>query len=148
MSGSNANDLTATSLLTGFLTGKLGLFGLKKQEVAHDAMNWCSMIFVVASMVVFFFIKPTINKREEYKSLDEKPVTRGGIQEEPEESSFVDRIPAKSRFVYTLLSPFLKVRSILKWQQEHDWSGTRNWKWYFVRSEHGAHDAVGSTAGR
>ena len=73
MSGSNANDLTATSLLTGFLTGKLGLFGLKKQEVAHDAMNWCSMIFVVASMVVFFLSSPQSTNAKSTRVLMRSP---------------------------------------------------------------------------
>jgi glucose uptake protein GlcU len=90
----------STSLLTGFLTGKFGIFHLEKQSVPHNAMNWLSMGFVVLSMIVFFFIKPTIetlpkHKREE----EEEPLTKGGdIQQEgPADGSFVDQIPAAYR---------------------------------------------------
>lgn len=87
---------SSTSLITGFLTGKFGLFGVDKQKVSHEAMNWCSMLFVVGSLIVFFFVKPTIDKREEYQSLNgeegKKPV-----QPEEEETSILDRIPAKTK---------------------------------------------------
>jgi hypothetical protein len=95
-------------LLTGFLTGKFGLFGLKKQTVPHNVMNWMSMVFVVLSMIVFFFIKPTLDKRKDYQPLnDDKAPTPGkGIQSleadktkphEEEETSFVDKIPVQFR---------------------------------------------------
>jgi hypothetical protein len=50
------------------------------------------MLFVVAAMVVFFFIKPTIEKRGEYQAINEK-------KEETieEEASVYDRIPANYR---------------------------------------------------
>jgi len=101
----------STSLLTGFLTGKFGLFGLHKQEVPHNIMNWLSMVFVVLSMVVFFFIKPTLDKRKEYVPLnDEKASSKGriqdlegektkGHQEEEEEANFVDKIPIQFRSI-------------------------------------------------
>lgn len=56
------------------------------------------MIFVVASLVVFFFVKPTINKREEYQTLngdDSKPVPQ-----EEEETSMLDRIPSKTKYLF------------------------------------------------
>lgn len=68
-------------------------------------MNWCSMIFVVASMIVFFFVKPTIEKREEYQSLNgENQKGTPKQQGEEEESSMLDRIPAKSKYSFSLFS--------------------------------------------
>lgn len=86
---------SSTSLITGFLTGKFGWFGVAKETVRHGVMNWCSMIFVVLALVVFFFVKPTIEKREEYQTLngDEKAI----ISQEEEETSILDRIPAKTK---------------------------------------------------
>lgn len=82
----------STSLITGFFVGKFGLFGVDKQIVPHEDMNWVAIFFVVAAMIVFFFIKPTIEKREDYEALGEK----GDIQDNNEES-VLDRIPMKFR---------------------------------------------------
>lgn len=83
----------STSLITGFFVGKFGIFGVDKQPVYHDVMNWIGIWFVVMAMAVFFFIKPTLEKRE-YKPIGEK----GAIQDEEEnEDSILDRIPAKSK---------------------------------------------------
>jgi len=85
----------STSLITGFFCGKFGFFGLERQHVPHEVMNGLSMGFVVVSMVVFFFIKPTIDKREEYTKLadDDAASKKGGIQETEEETSFMDKVP-------------------------------------------------------
>lgn len=88
----------ATSLLTGFLTGKFGLFGLQKQAVPHDAVNWISIAFVVASMIVFFFVKPSVDKRTDYEQLDEEKFSKGkSVQAEEAETSIIDRVPPKFR---------------------------------------------------
>jgi len=91
----------STSLLTGFLCGKFGLFGLHKQEVPHNIMNWMSMVFVVLSMVVFFFIKPTLDKRADYKTLndDGEKTPIGGSKEEVDDSSFVDKLAPQTRTI-------------------------------------------------
>jgi len=84
----------STSLLTGFLSGKFGFFGLHKDKVPHDVLNWLSMVFVVLSMVVFFFIRPTIEKRgEEYTALNDD----GDKTQNEKEESVVDRIPGQFR---------------------------------------------------
>jgi len=60
-----------TSLVTGFLVGKMGMFGLHKDTVSIEWMNWMGISFIVVSMIIFFFIKPQLEEdRAEYKSLN------------------------------------------------------------------------------
>jgi len=80
----------STSLITGFFVGKFGLFGVDKQKVDNEVMNWVAIWLVVAAMGIFFFIKPTVDKKKDYAPLGEK----GDIQiPEEEENSVLDRIP-------------------------------------------------------
>jgi len=81
----------STSLVTGFFVGKFGIFGVDKQVVFHDAMNWIGILLVVMAMGVFFFIKPTLEKRKTYEPIGEK----GAIQDVENEDSILDKIPAK-----------------------------------------------------
>lgn len=84
----------STSLVTGFLTGKLGLFGLDKDVVAHPAMNWIGFVCILAAMAVFFFIKPTLEEDEEAY----KPIMGAKIQiQESPEISVWDKIPPASK---------------------------------------------------
>jgi len=86
----------STSLITGFFVGKFGLFGVDHQKVYHEAINWVGIVHVVCAMGIFFFIKPTIEKRE-YRPIGEK----GDIQlkeDEEEEDSVLDRIPVHFKF--------------------------------------------------
>ncbi|EGG13892.1 transmembrane protein [Cavenderia fasciculata] len=55
---------SCTSLVTGFLIGKFGAFGLDKQSVAHPVLNWLGFSAIVVAILFFFFIKPTLNKEE------------------------------------------------------------------------------------
>jgi len=58
---------SCTSIITGFFTGKFGLFGLVKQQVAHPALNWAGFACIVGAIVFFFFIKPTLDDEKEDK---------------------------------------------------------------------------------
>lgn len=91
----------STSLLTGFFVGKFGLFGVHHQVVEHDAMNWVAIWFVMGAMSIFFFIKPTIEKRKDYEQLGDK----GDIQDsvDSEEKSFFDNIPTKYKPIFGAL---------------------------------------------
>lgn len=85
----------STSLITGFFVGKFGWFGVDHQKVYHDAMNWVGIVLIVCAMGIFFFIKPTLEKKE-YRPIGEK----GDIQhkEEEEEDSILDRIPTGIKY--------------------------------------------------
>jgi len=56
---------SGTSLITGFLAGKFGLFGLTIQKVHYEWANWTGIVFIIASLVVFFFIKPHLEKEDD-----------------------------------------------------------------------------------
>lgn len=91
----------STSLVTGFMTGRFGLFGVDKQVASDEAMNWIGFVCVLIAMAVFFFIKPTLEDTEELKPLVEKQ-----IQEEPDKS-ILGRIPPTSKtFVGIALAVF------------------------------------------
>ncbi|EGC30078.1 hypothetical protein DICPUDRAFT_50939 [Dictyostelium purpureum] len=92
------------SIVAGFFTGKFGLFGLEKQVVSHPAMNWIGFGCIVAAIVFFFFIKPTLENEDtesnSYSSIvDDYPIIneagyRGSIQSSKlTEKSFFERIP-------------------------------------------------------
>jgi len=84
----------STSLVTGFLTGKFGLFGLDKQQVGNDAMNWIGFVCVVGAMAVFFFIKPSLQEEEEAKPLvGGKQTNSYQIQVDEVDRSILERIP-------------------------------------------------------
>lgn len=72
--------------------GKFGIFGVDKQEVHNNVMNWIAIWLVVLAMGVFFFIKPTL-ERETYQSI----TASGDIQkvDEINEESIYDRIPTQ-----------------------------------------------------
>jgi len=83
----------STSLVTGFMTGKFGLFGIDKQVATSEAMNWIGFVCVLSAMAIFFFIKPTLEESEELKPLVEKQ-----IQEAPD-TSLLGRIPPASKTI-------------------------------------------------
>jgi len=87
----------STSLVTGFMTGKFGLFGVEKQGVSDDAMNWIGFVCVLAAMAVFFFIKPTLDEPEEAK-----PLLGKQIQEE-QDTSLLARIPPTSKTIVGIM---------------------------------------------
>jgi len=98
----------STSLVTGFLVGKLGLFGLAKDVVANSGMNWGGIVCVCAAMAVFFFIKPTLqdeNARKEGEPLLD-PASKYQIQDNTPASQ-LDRIPPRMKVaVGSLLAIF------------------------------------------
>jgi len=88
----------STSLVTGFLVGKFGLFGVNKQVVAQPGMNWGGIVCVIAAMGVFFFIKPTLQE-EEAPLLEKEQANKYQIQEGSRNISIFDRIPTRSKAV-------------------------------------------------
>lgn len=86
----------STSLITGFFVGKFGWFGVDHQEVYHEAINWVGIVLVVCAMGIFFFIKPSLEKKD-YRQIAEKPVS-GDIQVEEEEDSVLERIPVGVKY--------------------------------------------------
>jgi len=87
----------STSLITGFFVGKFGWFGVEHQKVYHDAMNWVGIVLIVCAMGIFFFIKPTLEKRE-YRQVGEKSGDIQGLVPEEEEDSVLDRIPPQIKY--------------------------------------------------
>ncbi|KAK5584027.1 hypothetical protein RB653_005634 [Dictyostelium firmibasis] len=70
-----------SSIITGYFTGKFGWFGLDKQKVSHPALNWIGFACIVAAVIFFFFIKPTIEEKDEhsYSSIvEDSDVYQGG----------------------------------------------------------------------
>jgi len=100
----------STSLITGFLAGKLGLLGLHKDVVAHPGMNWGGIVCIFGAMTVFFFIKPTLKDDDQTLPGKEGAPLLGKeyqIQEDPQPASILDRIPPKFKIaVGTLLAVF------------------------------------------
>ncbi|KAM9992979.1 hypothetical protein ACTFIY_010432 [Dictyostelium cf. discoideum] len=71
-----------SSIITGYFTGKFGWFGLDKQSVSHPALNWIGFACIVAAVIFFFFIKPTIEEKDEhsYSSIvDDSEIGNNGI---------------------------------------------------------------------
>jgi len=87
----------SASLITGFFTGKLGLFGLHKDHISHVGMNWAGILCIIGAMGVFFFIKPTLEDKEDRQPL--LPNESGNIQGAPDKSekTMWDRLPEKSK---------------------------------------------------
>jgi len=93
--------LLATSLVTGFLVGKFGLFGVEKQLVAQPGMNWGGIVCIIAAMAIFFFIKPTLQEEgEDAPLLGKEQANKYQIQEQGSRSvSIFDRIPTRSKAI-------------------------------------------------
>jgi len=87
----------STSLVTGFLVGKFGLFSVDPQVVAKPGMNWGGIMCVIATMGVFFFIKPTLQE-EDAPLLEKEQANKYQIQETRNVSIF-DRIPRRSKAI-------------------------------------------------
>lgn len=85
----------STSLITGFFVGKFGWFGVDHQTVYHEAINWVGIVLVVCAMGIFFFIKPSLEKKE-YKQISDTKA--GDIQVEEEEDSVLERIPTGIKY--------------------------------------------------
>jgi glucose uptake protein GlcU len=94
----------STSLVTGFLVGKFGLFGVDKQSVAQEGMNWGGFSCIILAMVVFFFIKPTLQEEDSTPLLG-KEANKYHIQEAAKEktASIWDTIPPKWKTIMGLL---------------------------------------------
>jgi len=82
----------STSLVTGFFVGKFELFGVHKQPVFNEAMNWVGIWIVIAAMGVSFFIKPDTNKTK-YQKIEDHQKT--DINNSDDQETIFDRIPAK-----------------------------------------------------
>jgi len=88
----------STSLITGYFVGKFGWFGVDKQEVYHEAINYVGIVLVVCAMGVFFFIKPTLEKRDYRQIADKSGDIQAPPKEEEEEDSVLDRIPVHIKY--------------------------------------------------
>eukprot|EP01113_Clastostelium_recurvatum_P035496 TRINITY_DN4961_c0_g1_i1.p1 TRINITY_DN4961_c0_g1~~TRINITY_DN4961_c0_g1_i1.p1 ORF type:complete len:354 (-),score=76.07 TRINITY_DN4961_c0_g1_i1:34-1038(-) len=90
-----------TSLLTGFLCGKFGLFGLAKDTVGNNAMNWGGIACIFCSMVVFFFIRPHLEdsqqEKDEYQPIN--VLTEHSEKTNQQSAEFFDRIPKQFRMI-------------------------------------------------
>jgi len=92
----------STSLVVGFFSGKFGWWGLDKQEVAHNGLNWGGIICIIAAMGVFFFIKPTLDEDEKVPLMRD---SKANIQQNDEvaPSSVLDRIPRRFKLPFGIL---------------------------------------------
>jgi len=52
-------------IIAGFAVGKFGLFGVNKDVVSINWMNWTGFVIILGSMIVFFFIKPELSKQKD-----------------------------------------------------------------------------------
>eukprot|EP01098_Paradermamoeba_levis_P016008 TRINITY_DN8414_c0_g1_i1.p1 TRINITY_DN8414_c0_g1~~TRINITY_DN8414_c0_g1_i1.p1 ORF type:complete len:344 (+),score=96.17 TRINITY_DN8414_c0_g1_i1:351-1382(+) len=68
-----------TNLFMGWITGYLGLFGLKQQTVSKPVLNVLGAVVASASVVIYAFIKP---ENLEQKSTESMRVSSDGIEEE------------------------------------------------------------------
>lgn len=87
----------ATSLITGFLSGKFGWFGIDKRPVSHPIMNWFGIASIIVAMGVSFLIKPELNKKKEkeYAPLMAEKSIQHIVDEEV---SIFDQVPKIYRF--------------------------------------------------
>jgi glucose uptake protein GlcU len=54
-----------SEMLTGWATARFGLFGLKKQPVASDVMNYCGVVAGVLSIAILAYAAPSEEDAEE-----------------------------------------------------------------------------------
>lgn len=52
----------SANLLAGWASGKFGLFGLKPDTIKDPALNYIGVALALTSLVVSFFIRPTVKK--------------------------------------------------------------------------------------
>jgi glucose uptake protein GlcU len=52
----------SANLLAGWASGKFGLFGLKADTIKDPVLNYIGVALALASLVVSFFIRPTVKK--------------------------------------------------------------------------------------
>jgi len=94
----------STSLITGFFVGKAGLFGLQKDVVHTDWLNWAGILLIMCAMAIFFFIKPTLEKQD-YLPIPDAPSIQAetGQVKQVEEVDFTQRIPPNMRTAVGLI---------------------------------------------
>ena len=52
-----------SNLIVGWASGRFGFFGIKKQtDIALPALNYVGVFICMASLAIFFFVKPSVSK--------------------------------------------------------------------------------------
>jgi len=88
----------SSSLVVGFFSGKFGLWGLDKQEVHNNLLNWGGIVCIIVAMGVFFFIKPTLDEEEKVPLISS--TEKGHVQDITERDvSVLDRIPRRYKLI-------------------------------------------------
>ncbi|KAL5014967.1 hypothetical protein ScPMuIL_009237, partial [Solemya velum] len=105
-----------TNLVSGWATGRFGLFGVKPEPPDSSAMNYAGVALAICSAVTFIFVKNEISEVEIQNILEEtepllnaKPVNAPDSPKQriEDHTSFVDKLsPAKKRIVGIGLSLF------------------------------------------
>eukprot|EP00300_Choanocystis_sp_HF-7_P027415 c32519_g1_i1.p1 GENE.c32519_g1_i1~~c32519_g1_i1.p1 ORF type:complete len:347 (+),score=87.99 c32519_g1_i1:27-1043(+) len=63
-----------TNSLAGWASGKFGLFGLNKEEIARPGMNYAGLILTICSLALFAWVKTTVGPSKS-KNFSEKAYT-------------------------------------------------------------------------
>jgi len=65
---------SSTNLVFGYIWGRVGAFGLKKEEVENEVFSIMGVVFAVVALFLFFFIKPTLenNRPKELSAPDDE----------------------------------------------------------------------------
>eukprot|EP01121_Diplochlamys_sp_Union-15-3_P009670 TRINITY_DN263_c0_g1_i3.p1 TRINITY_DN263_c0_g1~~TRINITY_DN263_c0_g1_i3.p1 ORF type:complete len:357 (-),score=56.49 TRINITY_DN263_c0_g1_i3:31-1017(-) len=53
------------NLCMGWLSGTLGLFGLKRETVKNPTLNYVGFVIAVISTFIYFFVKPSTSEKEQ-----------------------------------------------------------------------------------
>eukprot|EP01088_Endostelium_zonatum_P002661 TRINITY_DN1332_c0_g1_i2.p1 TRINITY_DN1332_c0_g1~~TRINITY_DN1332_c0_g1_i2.p1 ORF type:complete len:344 (-),score=78.68 TRINITY_DN1332_c0_g1_i2:24-1055(-) len=101
---------SSANLVFGYIWGRIGAFGLPKEEVANEYFSIAGVLLAVVALILFFFIKPTLNDDkkdddEEYAQFNQK---HGLIQaDEPGDDRFrIDEYPSTAELPWLTNTSF------------------------------------------
>lgn len=96
---------SGTSLILGYIVGRLGLFGLEAEAVKYWYLSYIGLGFAVLALLIFFFVKPTLKDDAASPSTSRKSssVVEGSDGEEDTDTDkiFVD-VEAEPEEVFVL----------------------------------------------
>ncbi|KAJ5072711.1 hypothetical protein M0811_09408 [Anaeramoeba ignava] len=63
---------SGTNLIVGYLVGRLGLFGATKEKVKSEAYSILGVLLALFALILFYFIKPSLDKTKKRKSMEKE----------------------------------------------------------------------------
>jgi Transmembrane family, TMEM144 of transporters len=103
----------SANLLTGWATGKFGLFGLTAESVSQPILNYVGVAIAVSAMLVFLFIQPTLDDgKKGYSKVGDDEIEEGFLSGQEteddanaesgtgEEASWIDKLSPATKRIY------------------------------------------------